>query len=115
MRVDHYTRRGLLRTKTKLIRRSLIIILVLAFTSYVVGWPIPIEKVSVIGGAMYIVEEYEDYYFSVRITQPLINIGGDHIKVITFLPGQKNKMLRKIEADMIDSLEKLVNEHRDII
>ena len=100
--------------KLKTIILIAIFVLAAVFCSYLFGWPI--ERVRLIGRDMYIVDEYQDYYFSAKIKKSRDWIMGNTHFVcdVYFLPGQRKKMTGKIKTNIISELEIVIKEHGNI-
>lgn len=88
-------------------------VVILLITLYIAGWPI--ERVTVTGGKMNYIDEYQNYYFMSMYMKGLFQFGDGTIWIreVYFLPGQKEKILEKLKQDVNNYLEKLIEEHGD--
>ena len=85
------------------------IFIILIITSFIFGWPI--EQVRITGReAIGTAEEYNNYYLMAgrRQTVPEPEPWGSFVRNFYFLPGQKDKMLDRIRADVIADLDLLI-------
>lgn len=62
------------------------------------------------------VDEYQDCYFMSKYKKALLQLGDGTVWIrdVCFLPGQKEKMLKRINEDVNNYLEKLIYKHGDI-
>ena len=71
------------------------------------------ERIKVYNAIQYI-DEYEENYYKVKFKLERGWFGSSGVKIIYFLPGQKEKMMSKIKEDVINYLEEIIEKHGDI-
>ena len=90
-----------------------ILISALLFNAYWNEWRF--ERIRVFSPGQQYVEEYEDHYHKAVVkpsTMP--SPFGSSSIIIYFKPGQKEHMLEQIKRDVMNYLEKLIEEHGDV-
>jgi hypothetical protein len=103
----------------KIVKRILSTLLIVSIIGILICVLISSLGVIVGGRSMQYVDDYDEYYIYKKDYKPFISFnfgeGGFSGYKIWFLPGRKNKLLKKIKEDVHTELANVVTNNSDII
>jgi|GEM_PF-3674362 len=94
----------------------IISIILLPILLYLLWTQFLFVRIGVTGRKMSCVENYKEYYYKTEIEYKsgFLTNGKEPVRIIYFLPGQRNRMMKKIKEDVIYLLDELIEKYSDI-